>query len=64
MCRKALNQWKVPIDSYNRGTAFYVECDCGELIEKVYLEPYFDCPTCKRRYALSIGDYVEIKKES
>lgn len=62
MSRKALNQWKVPIDSYNRTMPFYVECDCGKLAEKVYMKPYFDCPMCKRRYALSRGAYVEIKK--
>lgn len=62
MSRLALNQWKVPIDSYNRSMAFYVECDCGELAGKVYMKPYFDWPTCKRRYALSRGSYIEIKK--
>lgn len=63
MSRKSFDQWKIPITTYNRGTVFYIECDCGELAETVYMKPYFDCPICKRRYALSRGDYIEIKKK-
>ncbi len=27
------------------------------------MKPYFDCPTCKRRYAPSEGSYIETKNK-
>ena len=63
MRRQTFDQWKVPKTPYTDSMTVYVQCDCGELAEKVYGKYHFACAQCKREYVQQFGDYVEVKKK-
>lgn len=61
MTRKAYDTWNREITAYNRTMPYYVQCDCDELAEKVYQKDYFECPKCKSKYAMRMGQYVKLE---
>lgn len=61
MTRKAFDSWYREITTYNRTMPYYVQCDCGDLAQKVNLKDYFECSKCKSKYVLRMGQYVRLE---
>lgn len=61
MVRKAYDTWYSEITNYNNSMPYYVQCDCGELAQKVYQKEFFECAKCKSKYGMRMGQYVKLE---